>query len=62
MNKVDLYKLIVLVLLAAVAIFRWIRYFRAKKKGIEHQFTIWETLSVVVLMMAFVYLTYWYKG
>lgn len=62
MEKIDLYKLVVLLLLAAVAIIRWVRFFRAKKKGEEHQFTAWETLGVVVLMMAFVYLTFFYKG
>jgi uncharacterized membrane protein YidH (DUF202 family) len=61
MARIDLYKLIVLLLLAVVAVIRWVRFFRAKKKGEEHQFTAWETLSVVILMMIFVYLTFFYK-
>lgn len=58
MTKIELYKIIVLALLAVVAIIRWVRFFRAKKRGEEHQFTTWETISVIVLMMIFVYLTF----
>ncbi|HTO16950.1 MAG TPA: hypothetical protein VLZ83_14370 [Edaphocola sp.] len=62
MTKVELYKIIVLFLLAIVATVRWVRYFRAKKRGEEHQFTKFETISVVVLMTAFVILTFFVKG
>lgn len=61
MTKLEIYKFIVLGLLAVVAILRWVRFFRAKKNGKEHQFKAWETISVVVLMMAFVYLTFFMK-
>ncbi|MBL7705857.1 MAG: hypothetical protein JNM21_09980 [Taibaiella sp.] len=62
MTKIEMYKLIVLALLAVVAIVRWVRFFRAKKKGEEHQFTRWESLSVLILMGLFAYLTFFYKG
>ncbi len=61
MTKIEIYKLVVLGLLAVVALFRWVRFFRAKKKGEEHQFKAWETMSVIILMMAFAYLTFFYK-
>ncbi len=61
MTKLEIYKLIVLGLLAVVATIRWVRFFRAKKRGEEHQFTAWETMSVIILMMAFAYLTFFAK-
>ena len=61
MTKLEMYKLIVLALLAVVALLRWVRFFRSKKKGEEHQFKAWETLSVIILMMIFAYLTFFVK-
>lgn len=61
MQTVDILKIVVLVLLAAVAIKRWTRFFKAKKKGEDHEFTRFESISVLVLMLVFLYLTFWYK-
>lgn len=62
MTKLEIYKIIVLLLLGAVAIYRWVRFFKAKKKGEEHQFTRFESLSVLILLAIFAYLTFFYKG
>ncbi|RQO31493.1 hypothetical protein DBR32_05920 [Taibaiella sp. KBW10] len=61
MQTVDILKIVVLVLLATVAIMRWVRFFKAKKRGEDHQFTRFESISVLVLMLLFLYLTLWYK-
>lgn len=61
MTKLEIYKIIVLLLLGAVAIYRWVRFFKAKKKGEEHQFTRFESLSVLILLAIFAFLTFFYK-
>ncbi|HRP89418.1 MAG TPA: hypothetical protein PKX92_05220 [Edaphocola sp.] len=62
MTTIELIKIVILLLLAIVATMRWVRFFKARKRGEEHQFTKFETLSVIVLMTAFVILTFFVKG
>ena len=57
----DLLQIIVLILLAIVAVYRWVRFFRSRKAGVEHRFTRWESISLMILLAAYVYLTFFVK-